>query len=962
MSLTNDFAAHRLTNLQQQDYWADRLEKQLAFTQKMLSLRPEDTAAASLLRQAGQVAAGQCDMQRACEAAEAILAPLAHRAKEYSITCVGHAHIDMNWMWSWPETVHVVNDTFSTVLNLMDEFPTFHFSQSQASVYQILVKYHPKLLERIAQRVREGRWEVVASHWVENDKVLVAGEALCRHLLYTRQYMQRLFGLKPEDVPIDWSPDTFGQSSTTPGYLRRGGVKYLYLHRPGVHTPQKHELFWWEGDDGSRVLTRNDMRLAYNGKIDSNLGQRCLEYTELSGLKQFLYVYGVGDHGGGPTRRDLERALDLAQWPVYPTVRFGTAKQFFESVENVDGIPVIRGELNTEFAGCYTSQSLIKKCNRYSEARLYDAEVAAVVAAKATGEPYPAARLAESWQDTLFSHFHDILPGSGVHDTRTYAHGKYQEIMANTSMIETLSLRQLATRIDTASLLSAQEADDATPPASRRSGQTCGAGMWTGNGNLSCAELHHQQGERALVVFNSVCRERKEILEVVLWDNAPVGPSKPFRQQAFSVRCPDGTVVAAQMTADGCEWGHDYVKLSFPVTIPSCGYATYIVREGNTTAPEDGVRQLGMRHHCCYAEIERNQLGLDNGLLRLEIDPHTGGIRRLTELASETVLIDDSSSACTLQYAIERPHRMTAWLIEHTGVTEVPQVTAIRQTLRGPFRAAVQVDMKFGTDSAFTLTYELRHNDPKLYLSLRGRWGERGSAERGVPSLRLRLPLALKEVRARHEIAFGSIERPFNREEEMPALEWAQAIGISNGKTVGCLLLNDSKHGHALAENVLYLSLIRASYDPDPLPEIGWHEISLALQPLTGDLSPSVATEIARCFNHPLRAIGTTAQKGELPLCACALRIEAEEVVLSGLKMSEDGGSVIVRLYECAGKKQHGRIVLDPAILGKVVAVREVDLLERELSEQKARPIEGNVEFWISAKQILSLKLELQPC
>ena len=249
-----------------------------------------------------------------------------------------------------------------------------------------------------------------------------------------------------------------------------------------------------------------------------------------------------------------------------------------------------------------------------------------------------------------------------------------------------------------------------------------------------------------------------------------------------------------------------------------------------------------------------------------------------------------------------------------------------------------------------------------MYLSLRGRWGERGSAERGVPSLRLRLPLTLENVRARHEIAFGSIERPFNREEEMPALEWAQAIGTSDGKTAGCLLLNDSKHGHALSENVLYLSLIRASYDPDPLPESGQHEINLAVQPLTGDLSPAAATGIARCFNHPLRAIGAAAQQGELPLCASALRIEGEGLVVSGLKMSEDGKAIIIRLYECTGQEQRGRIILDPEIFGKPLSVQEVDLLERVAAEQTARLVEGGVEFSVGAKQILSLKLEVTTC
>ena len=153
-------------------------------------------------------------------------------AKTYTVHNVGHAHIDMNWMWPWPETVAVTNDTFTTVLRLMDEFPDFRFTQSQASVYEIARRYNPALFERIKARVAEGRWEVAASQWVEGDKNLASGEAIARHLLYTRRFMEEQLGLKPEDVPIDFEPDTFGHAHTIPTLVSRGGVTPL-LHVPG---------------------------------------------------------------------------------------------------------------------------------------------------------------------------------------------------------------------------------------------------------------------------------------------------------------------------------------------------------------------------------------------------------------------------------------------------------------------------------------------------------------------------------------------------------------------------------------------------------------------------------------------------------------------------------------------------------------------------------------------------------
>lgn len=945
---------------QDQAYWVERIEKQLEFAGELLALYPQRQEAwQPLLVQARQEAARRGDPRTLCAAIEHILAPFVELAKSYTITCVGHAHIDMNWMWSWPETVQVVNDTFSTVLALLEEFPDFCFSQSQAAIYHIVETYNPSMLKKITEWIRKGRWEVTASHWVEGDKNLAGSEALCRHLLYTRNYMQKLFDLSPEDVPVDWSPDTFGHAATIPAYLSRGGVKYLYLHRPGVHTEGKPELFWWEGPDGSRVLVRNDMRRGYNGRIDGCLGHYCMEYARLAGLRHFMFVYGVGDHGGGPTRRDLERAVDLATWPVYPAVRLGTAKQFFEDIAKEEQIPVVRGELNTEFAGCYTSQSLIKRSNRYSEARLDDAEFAAVFAVLAANGAYPAEHLESSWRDTLFSHFHDILPGSGVHDTRTYAHGKFQEIMAKTSMIETTALRRLAGMVDTAFLAGEQVPGIEEPAAYRRTGQSGGAGVWCTEGSVSCAEIHHRQGDRPFVVFNTTSCARAEVLEVTLWDHAPAEPCVPFKQTEYVVVCPDGAIIAAQKTEDGGAWGHDFIKVCFPVKIPPLGYATYLIRESAQPASAATVKHLGLAHHCVYAAIERNEFGLENGRTRVVLDPHTGGIRQLVDLASGAILIDEPHKAVTLEYGVERPHNMSAWLIEHMGETIAPQVVAMQRKNIGPHRVSVQVNVKFGQDSEFTLLYELRADDPKLYLTIRGRWGERGSMQTGIPALRLRLPFALQNTCARYEIPFGALDRELRREEEVPALRWAQVEGTQSGMSCGCLLVNDCKHGHALADNTLYLSLIRASYDPDPIPEIGMHEIRLALQPHTGVLSAAKATSVARALNHPLRAIGTPVHAGTLPVEACGMRLEGAGLILCGLKKAEADDGVIVRLYECDGNVAAGRLLIDPTVWGTVTEAHATDLLERPQNQTQISVTGNQIGFQLPAHAILTLHLNV---
>ena len=178
----------------------ERFKAEVDFAGHLAAARPETREDwEGLLLQAVAIvkdaAARGGKIDEAVSAAEALLAPLGTAAKAYTIHCVGHAHIDMNWMWGWPETVAVVNDTFTTVNRLMDEYPAFNFSQSQTSVYQILKDYLPALFAKVKERVREGRWEITASQWVEGDKNLASGESLCRHLLYTRRFLQQEFGL-----------------------------------------------------------------------------------------------------------------------------------------------------------------------------------------------------------------------------------------------------------------------------------------------------------------------------------------------------------------------------------------------------------------------------------------------------------------------------------------------------------------------------------------------------------------------------------------------------------------------------------------------------------------------------------------------------------------------------------------------------------------------------------------------
>ncbi|MEI7831686.1 MAG: alpha-mannosidase, partial [bacterium] len=420
-----DLSLRRLNaNVNDEQKMLERFRAEIDFGAKLAHAYPEQSSAwQSLLLQAVELV--RSGGITAISAAETLLAPLGAIAKQYTVHCVGHAHIDMNWMWSWPETVATTNDTFTTVDRLMDEYPEFTFSQSQTSVYQILKDYLPELYERVKARVASGRWEVTAAQWVEGDKNMANGEIITRHLLYSKRFFTSEFGIPFDDLQVCWEPDTFGHARTTPSLLAAGGVKYYYFCRAHNGKPQ---LFWWQGKDGARVLAFDDFEMWYNGTITPpEITRRVLPFAAETGCKDYLFVYGVGDHGGGPTRRDLNMLLNMANWPIFPQVQFSTAARFFKRVEETaQNLPVVDTEMNYVFEGCYTSQSNIKYANRKSENALTEAETFALLG-REVGIPYPSAALYKAWQHAMLNQFHDILPGSGVKATYQHAQGLFQE-------------------------------------------------------------------------------------------------------------------------------------------------------------------------------------------------------------------------------------------------------------------------------------------------------------------------------------------------------------------------------------------------------------------------------------------------------------------------------------------------------------------------------------------------------
>jgi len=947
--------------------WLRRAECQIAFARAFTTLRPAAETAEwnGLLDQAQAKIdgfdpnAGLFGLSAAVREAEALLAPIGQAAKRYTVHCVGHGHIDMNWMWSWPETVAATHDTFASVLSLMREYPDLTYSQSQASVYALVEKYYPEMFAEIRERVKEGRWEVSAVHWVEGDKNIASGESLCRHLLYTRRYFQEKFDLAPEDLTLDWEPDTFGHANTVPGILAQGGVKYYYSCRTGgghEHDrvgDERPPLFWWEGPDGSRVLVNRETTW-YNSyvNIGDNVALPAVDFWKQTGLTDWLNVYGIGNHGGGPTRKEIDYYVEMREWPVYPNVVFGTAKGWFDRAAAdaaAADLPVIGHELNFEFTGCYTSQSLIKQANRLGENYCVEAEVLAALVGRTAGEAVPKGLLREAWLNVLFNQFHDILPGSGVRQTREHALGLFQETGAITGSIKRSAGRALVKNIDTLSLLpdtpEAAEERALFEEGAVNTPFEAGAGIQAMESGYSIAKGGGRRF-RPVVIFNPNSWVRSEPVTVTLYDT-------DFDPGRIVARDEQGVSHPTQLIGRGHDWGHDKITLLFLARdIPALGYRTFVFGEGVADAADTPLVQAGPN-----GRFETPQL-------TLQYDRYQSGFKEVVDKRTGVRFTDPLEVPLgAWEKTLEQPRGMTAWVLG--GETETPQVLrATHYAVHGvprnggtgnplavgslAYRVEQVLEVPGSTQGSTVRLSALIHGlSSRVDVTAEVDWREIGDAKRGIPGLSVRCPFDLSSLDfdTRYETPFGSVVRHLSLGEEVPTLRYAHFDAIAPTPATlqmpcGFTLLQDGKYGHALEANDLRMRVIRSSFDPDHAPEVCRQTFRYSLCFHHDHINTAALTRMGADWNHPLMVLPVDLQNGDgnaAPARSFA-SVGAQDVLLTSLKATEDSDGLVLRLVEYNGVDAEAVVTLDEALTKGLSKATLADVMERALPESDVKP------------------------
>ncbi len=426
--------------------WLDRAARGLEYdVRTLLSLTeqlPEGrTRRERVLRGLNEVAdawAGGDGIDECLGITKRLLAPRAD-AGAPRVYSIGHAHLDLGWLWPTRETRRKGGRTFSTALRLMEEYPEYRFGASQAQLYEWVRESYPRLFDRVRTAVKRGQWECQGAMWVEPDMNLAGGEALVRQCLYGKGFFEHEFGV---DVRNLWLPDVFGYSAALPQILKKCGVDVFMTQKISWNDTNRfpHHTFRWQGIDGTEILSHFLPADTYNGNNwPGDLVKAERKFSQSAVSDAYLNLYGVGDGGGGPSRAHVELGLRQRNLEGAPRFTFATAETFFKRIMRIprEDLPVWAGELYLEcHRGTYTTQALMKKYNRLLELRLRDVELLGVLAGD-----WPKRELDRIWKNTLLNQFHDILPGSSIPWVYEDAHA---ESAANLEALDGMRERALA--------------------------------------------------------------------------------------------------------------------------------------------------------------------------------------------------------------------------------------------------------------------------------------------------------------------------------------------------------------------------------------------------------------------------------------------------------------------------------------------------------------------------------------
>jgi alpha-mannosidase len=782
------------------------------------------------------------------------------------IYLVGNAHIDPVWMWEWQDGFAEIKATFRSMLDRMIEFPEATFAASSACFYEWIEENAADMFSEIKRRVDEGRWSIVGGWWVEPDCNIPCGESYVRQALFSQSYFMKKFGRR---ATVAYNIDSFGHNASLPQVLTKSGMTSYVIMRPQPNDKiVDNNLFLWEGIDGTRILTFR-IPTSYSCWWGEPNGvdfekQKILEHVQIarqSGLPM-LNLYGVGNHGGGPTIRNLEMIREAQDEMPPGTLAMSTPEKYFTRIEEdcKKSLEVHKGELNFP-TGVYSTGAAIKSLNRKSESRLLNAEKICTLAHALQRHQYPGQDLLNAWKSVLFNQFHDIMGGCSIRRVHEDIFEWYGEALTIAAKALNAAAQRITWNIDTTQghdprlsketdWFSWEDADIGTP----------------------------------LVLVN---RLHFEV-------TTPVVVNREFA----SVKDENNTAFPVQLVRGGqTNWNQydgKYNKWNtlFTPTVPAFGYKVFWFSkkkahadEGKIIAHTDGV-------------------ALENGAVRVMLDIETCSIKSIIDKktgfellkanAARAVVIDEKG--CDTWAFNVKEFRNEIGGFENTSVeAEVLE--------NGPLRASVRLT-GFHGDSKLEQVFSLS-SGAAVEVRARIDWHERHKM------VKIAFPTAFSNTKTTYEIPFGCLQR-IQDGREVVGLQWVDVEGKLHDREHGLLLINDSKYSYDCLDGELRMTVLRSpAYanllcTPEPPYECtdqGLHEFSYSITSHAGNHEAVGAARKAMTFNNPLIQVVETYHKGGLPTTYCGIHLSTDDIIVSAIKEAENGRGSILRCYECYGNE-----------------------------------------------------------
>jgi alpha-mannosidase len=776
-------------------------------------------------------------------AARTKLAPVAEFVHRFTLYLDANAHIDAAWLWRSKETIMVCRNTFSSVMNMMAARPDFTYTQSSAAYYDWIERLYPDLFTQIQQRVKDGRWEVIGGMWVEPDCNIPSGESWARHLMYAKKYFRNKLGA---DVKIGWNPDSFGYNQNMPSFYRNAGIDAFITQKIGWNETNvfPYRTFWWESPDGSRILSY--FPFDYVNTIDNpyQLVDWMRQFEANTGFTKMLILFGVGDHGGGPSLEMLDRIDRLKTLDIFPRIEYGTAGKYIDWLRSNDlsDLPVWKNELYLEYhQGTFTTQAAMKQFNRSNEALLTNAEKLSSFASL-SGRPYNSGALEEAWRHVMFNQFHDILPGSGIREVYIDASATHREAQSIGHYELSHSLDHIASRVNTAALR------HGTP----------------------------------FLVFNTLSWERTDVAAVDL---------RQGDEDFYAVFDALGREIPSQTVRKS---RYERQLLFVAGHVPAFGYATFELRKQSAPRPQGSAPSPFAPENVLF----RVAIDSVSGWVKSIFDKRSGK-EILAGAGNRIQLLEDLPKQWDA-WNIGLTGKEFPTAFRGAEVVEHGPVRTIVRLQRDYLKPGVKKD--FPTEdfpsSFFTQDIVLYNGLDRIDFTTDADWWEDHTM------VKVAFPLAFADTVATYEAPYGTIRRSTQMRNsieqaqvEVPAARWADV----STDDYGVSLINGAKYGYDIKGNTMRLSLLRSPKYPDPTADRGKHVISYSLYPHSGRWQSAATHQRGYEFNTPLLTVMTDAHKGKLPATESFLSITPSNLVLTSVKKAEEGNAWVLQWYDVKG-------------------------------------------------------------